>query len=270
MMSKTLTLIIFITALNEISGLSCRDGWYNYHDERCFKGFIEDVTWDEARQRCQVQGGNLAQINEPLLNTFITQTLLPIVTTHGNDDQWLDGTYFWIGARRNDMNKFNFIEGDPVDSSLNVWAENEPDNGGGWGYEEDCVGVFVSNDFSHSLHGKWADLVCDEFSVAETGYICEISLNRRDGIVIGDTFYPTVIGNEFSFDNAQELQKSHNQNIKLWPHCRIPIKLDRRFSNKERRLLRNVMKNISRIGCIKFGLYDNTTDTDYVNILREQ
>ncbi len=269
-MSKTHTLIIFITALNEICGLSCRDGWYNYHDEKCFKDFIEDVTWDEARQRCQMQGGNLAQINEPLLNRFIIDRLTPYIVSRSSDDEWSPGIFFWIGAIRNSENTFEYIDGDSVEGIIDLWAENEPDNGGGWGYEENCVSVFVSSNVDDDLHGKWSDLVCEEFSEAETGYICEMSLNKRDGIVIGDVFYPVDVDSDFSFDNVKELLDSQNQNIQLWPHCRIPVKLDSRFSNSETRRLRSVMKVIGIIGCIKFGLYDNKTDNDYVNILREQ
>ena len=47
-MIAEIILFMLFAGVDNIAGLSCRDGWHNYNDEKCFKGFIRDVTWDEA------------------------------------------------------------------------------------------------------------------------------------------------------------------------------------------------------------------------------
>ena len=62
----------------------------------------------------------------------------------------------------------------------------------------------------------------------ETGYVCQMTLNVRDGVVIGDTFLPGEIKDAgISLDEVLELEEAQKPpKIILWPLPRIPIKVD--------------------------------------------
>uniref|UniRef100_A0ABM5GR70 C-type mannose receptor 2 isoform X1 n=1 Tax=Pogona vitticeps TaxID=103695 RepID=A0ABM5GR70_9SAUR len=137
---------------------SCTQGWHTLSN-KCFRIYSqEQVTWQEAKRKCEIQGGLLATISNHLEQAFIT-ALLPNVTFD-----------LWIGLH--DAKKdFGWVESEPV-KYVN-WAPGEPS-----GYRTSSASDHPTNcavvwhGFPSLFTGRWDDRNCLE---EKHGFICQKS-----------------------------------------------------------------------------------------------
>jgi len=107
---------------------------------------VATVVWDDSRQACQDQGGDLATVTSGEEAAFIKQSFDGATMDHvwvGLNDIAVEGTFEWIG-------------GEPV--SYTEWIAGEPND---TNMLEDCTEVRPTG---------WNDRNCD----ALLAYLCEI------------------------------------------------------------------------------------------------
>lgn len=63
-------------------------------DQLCLQFNFEKIDWEVARNRCLSDGGDLIQIRNESLQTFLQQVLM---------SQHMEKTGFWIGASDRDL-----------------------------------------------------------------------------------------------------------------------------------------------------------------------
>ncbi|XP_078573406.1 uncharacterized protein LOC144860153 [Branchiostoma floridae x Branchiostoma japonicum] len=114
----------------------------------CYKDFPEQKTYNQARQRCAEDGGQLAMPKDSATNTFISDLR--------NEDG-----FRWLGLTDvSSEGQWVFEDGKTLGSTgYSNWRPGEPNNVAS---AEDCV-VF-------GTHARWNDLRCDE----SVGFICQI------------------------------------------------------------------------------------------------
>ncbi|MCP5365298.1 MAG: hypothetical protein H6905_08750 [Hyphomicrobiales bacterium] len=102
---------------------------------------LEPTTWSDAESQAQSLGGHLATINDPLENTWVTDTLLPFV----EDDLWIglsdaesEGTFQWSSGAA---------------VGFTNWGAGEPNNAG----NEDFT-YLAGSDNPFFDPGEWNDL----------------------------------------------------------------------------------------------------------------
>ncbi|XP_035665050.1 C-type mannose receptor 2-like [Branchiostoma floridae] len=123
-------------------------GYTSFHGV-CYKDFAEEITYEEARQTCETDGGLLAMPKDNATNTFIHE---------------LGGTSGprWIGLTdANSEGQWVFADGQTLASAgYNNWRSGEPNNAG----NEDCVEVI---DTGHD----WYDVPCER----PMGFVCQLA-----------------------------------------------------------------------------------------------
>ncbi|XP_078660072.1 uncharacterized protein LOC144904802 [Branchiostoma floridae x Branchiostoma belcheri] len=108
-------------------------------------------SWQESRDYCQANGGDLVSINDMQESRFLIGQTYGSLSTHlwiGLREYGVDGVYTW-----SDGSAYSYLN----------WLVNEPNNAGG---AEQCA-EFVPN------NGKWNDANCG----TSNGFICERPLN---------------------------------------------------------------------------------------------
>jgi len=139
----------------------CRDGWTPF-GVHCYKVFNESVTWMTAKTTCMLMGGELATVNYPVINDFLSSK-----ATEFN-------TRVWVGMHCKRMNNyFEWVSGDPV--LFTNWNRREPNNAR---FDENCVEMYTN--------GKWNDNPCDDTGIMH-GYACRMD---KEEIVGGSTPAP--------------------------------------------------------------------------------
>lgn len=116
---------------------------------RCFSFHLEErKNWDDARQTCKRQGGDLA-------NPFNTSQLIEEIRSTTQ-------VGVWMGAiDRESEGSWVTLSGQPIPSSFTLWRDGEPNNK----KEEDCMEV--GGDRS-----DYNDISCDR----ELAFVCEFFL----------------------------------------------------------------------------------------------
>nr|QNH72454.1 toxin candidate TRINITY_DN20653_c5_g3_i1.p1 [Ceriantheomorphe brasiliensis] len=129
----------------QVSGAGCPCGWVLY-DGKCYYFSTEKKSWDDARQMCLEQHGDLASINTAQQQAFIDNQLKCL----NNDIK------FWIGAN-DKANEGTFVWSDGSTMSYTNWAAGEPNDN----TNEDCVEILTKT-------FQWNDQQCSDIN----GYIC--------------------------------------------------------------------------------------------------
>ncbi|KAK2830730.1 hypothetical protein Q5P01_018661 [Channa striata] len=123
---------------------------------KCYYFSFGGATWQQSRDECRRQGGELVKIDSREEQEFLES----IVRKEMKDDE----DKFWIGLT--DLvveGRWLWVDGSELNTSLTFWNRNEPDNWKG----EDCVrmGVKAGADDLRS----WFDRACH----IEQRRICE-------------------------------------------------------------------------------------------------
>eukprot|EP00057_Strongylocentrotus_purpuratus_P027654 XP_011682128.1 PREDICTED: macrophage mannose receptor 1 isoform X1 [Strongylocentrotus purpuratus] len=146
--SKAGTIVIPPVIPTPVFDPRCGNGWdYDVTGQNCYLFRYSDyMSWADAREYCQVQGGDLASIASKEEQTYMNGRLSSI-----ENDMWIGGTDFTNegGWEWTDGSGFSYLN----------WAPNEPNNVGD---SEHCMEIFTKTD-------TWNDNKCD----IERGFICK-------------------------------------------------------------------------------------------------
>ncbi|XP_053559028.1 C-type lectin domain family 4 member E-like isoform X2 [Bombina bombina] len=129
----------------------CPAGWL-MKDASCYFVSSQKMSWNSAQEDCISRQSNLLVINSESEQIFMSNTL--------------SSENFWMGL--NDIaseSNFMWVDGSPLDSSIQFWAYKQPDN---YKDAEDCATLWLS-DNSKNVYSNWNDLICN----THIKYICE-------------------------------------------------------------------------------------------------
>ncbi|XP_077431826.1 uncharacterized protein LOC144057793 [Vanacampus margaritifer] len=119
----------------------CPSGWVRL-DQSCFFWSTFRLSWDESQKNCSMEGGSLAVVNSPKVQTFLTQ--------NGN------GMKYWIGLRNG--TKWAWVDNSTLQQSY--WKTRQTSG--------DCA-ILSSNDQDKN---NWLMSSCGSY----TYYICQVRL----------------------------------------------------------------------------------------------
>ena len=122
-----------------------QDGWGCYGNFGYLIIDIRTLKWSDARQTCQMLGGDLAIRKSAAENNFIF-TLL-------GKQKTITAWGVWLGFVRKADNKLYWIDDNPLPKGYMTWAS---------GQAVDSVTKKCGNMFglANSARGKWNDLSC--------------------------------------------------------------------------------------------------------------
>lgn len=131
--------------------------------EPTYEVHIEDVTWEQAKARCEELGGHLATVK----SDAELQNVIAAVEASG-------ARFIWLGAQRDADGEWVYVTGEPM--SYGVWDTNEPSAYDGDGTPENCLLMWKS-----SSRGIWCfnDTRNDPISVlprtysGKTAFVCQ-------------------------------------------------------------------------------------------------
>lgn len=131
--------------------------------EPTYQVIIEDVTWEQARDKCVELGGHLATIK----SDAELSNIIELVEQAG-------ASFVWLGAYRADDGQWYYVTGE--DMTYGVWDTNEPSAYDGDGTAENCLLMWNSK-----TRNIWCfnDTRNDPISVlprtysGKTAYICQ-------------------------------------------------------------------------------------------------
>lgn len=131
--------------------------------EPTYEVHIEDVTWEQAKARCEELGGHLATVK----SDAELQNVIAAVEAAG-------ARYIWLGAQRNADGEWYYVTGEPM--SYGVWDTNEPSAYDGDGTPENYLLMWKS-----ASRGIWCfnDTRNDPISVlpktysGRTAFVCQ-------------------------------------------------------------------------------------------------
>lgn len=118
------------------------------------------ITWQEAKEYCERQGGHLATITSPEEQSFISDLI--------RDEKKRS---YWIGLTDEDESgNWQWVNGEPFIYSN--WAQHEPNNGYG-GMEHYAAVVSYDTQYDYPIHlGEWNDHANDR-DIEQFGFLCE-------------------------------------------------------------------------------------------------
>jgi hypothetical protein len=113
-----------------------------------YMAYEEDVTWHEAKRRCEEMGGHLACIESPAEQGFVARLA--------------DGRYLYLGATDEDEEgTWRWINGHPW--GFTYWMDGQPNN---WGGDENYLATYDN--------AEWVDVAAEgEGFWMPFGFICE-------------------------------------------------------------------------------------------------
>ncbi|XP_038840873.1 CD209 antigen-like protein E [Salvelinus namaycush] len=106
----------------------CQEGW-RYFDSSLYFLSTEKKTWEESRQDCLKRGADLVIINSREEQTFLFN--LHMRAWIGLTDSVTEGTWKWV-------------DGTPL--TTGYWGTGQPNNGGLFYGQEDCVEIYYGQD----------------------------------------------------------------------------------------------------------------------------
>ena len=119
--------------VSSLSGLPRHPDDSERFSSHWYKAFVEDVSWHEAKARCEEMGGYLACVTTRMESRFITGLGAGQTLWLGGTDEAREGTWTWVS-------------GEPF--VTDEWALNQP-NAAGDAEDYLCTRTF---DFSKALH----------------------------------------------------------------------------------------------------------------------
>ncbi|XP_053409086.1 macrophage mannose receptor 1-like [Mercenaria mercenaria] len=152
---SSLTVYIFICAaltLTIVSGQKCPAGWYGYSlKSKCYRFVSKNsMTWQDARDFCQIHGGDLLRIDSNAEQNWIFQQLKNM-----RNHSHIPLSHWWVGMNNREfLSKWEWADGAPVGSFIH-WAPHEPNNHNGVERCGEIWGVNTFNDESCSTKYKF-------------------------------------------------------------------------------------------------------------------
>ena len=133
---------------------TCTTPDWLYYNNSCFKVFIEEVPWFDARKSCTTIGGNLISIHSIEENNFVRQEISLI--SHSSA---------WIGLfnLNSTDHSYEWVDGSMVD--FRNWGDGEPNNANSG---ENCTELVVAS------NGIWNDESCH----VNRTYVCGKKFSR--------------------------------------------------------------------------------------------
>ncbi|PAA81135.1 hypothetical protein BOX15_Mlig013028g3 [Macrostomum lignano] len=126
----------------------CRDG-YSVHNNMCYKVFTsrdDEMTWYDAKARCQLEGGDLASVMNLAEQQFLQELAVP------RDFSYWIGLYDSLAIDR----MMYFKWSDTSKPTFTYWFKNEPNN---YLKKDDCVEIV---NMWGGWNGRWNDQNCDK------------------------------------------------------------------------------------------------------------
>ncbi|XP_043990703.1 macrophage mannose receptor 1-like [Gambusia affinis] len=164
---------------------NCKEGWKKVNS-KCYKIISnEDLTWDDARQRCKDMGGNLASIPSRHEQVFLMSEM---VNTPNRD--------MWIGFKNSYRSGFFWTDGRPksyVNLDLSVRLQRPLDRDLYSRLHDDQHECAVINTSPSLTIGKWIPKSCNDAN----GFICLSGIQPN----ISETTKPTNPENYFKILN---------------------------------------------------------------------
>ncbi|XP_041867609.1 hepatic lectin-like isoform X2 [Melanotaenia boesemani] len=152
--------------LSDEKRLKCEAGW-EPHGEKCYYFTTTKSSWKDSRDGCKLKGGDLVKIDSREEQEFLEARLREKMEEAQDK--------FWIGLTDSEEEgRWLWVDGSSLDTRLNFWNSNEPDNWTGENPDgEDCVRM--------GEKGGSADLKCWFDRVCSDPYksICEKAAETR-------------------------------------------------------------------------------------------
>ena len=150
-------------------------------DGRRYELWEGGLTWDQARQRAQSLGGDLAVIRNAATHNFIHN----LITTQS------DRLYHWVGGYRiadTGANQFAWVSDEPM--TFTNWGHGEPNNMGG-----------IEDRLAFHREGHWNDLAnfTGDWYFRRLGFIVEFPIEDEELPIIINPPIPGTIP-EFTED----------------------------------------------------------------------
>ena len=100
-----------------------------------YKVYPENLTWNEAKEKCENLGGHLITAN-----TSEEQQLVEKITSNY-------GSNYWLGGKLDEANVWRWVTGEMIQSQY--WAPGQPDHGQGEPYLGTCTDNGLWNDYGN-------------------------------------------------------------------------------------------------------------------------
>ncbi|CAH1271521.1 FCGBP [Branchiostoma lanceolatum] len=173
-----------IVGANTTDG-DCPDGW-SAHGSRCYKFFLESLTFEQAQARCAGENARVAEPRDQSINDFIVNMR--------NSDPIHKQVPAWIGLQDDGVEGVHrWTSDDVLLGSYNNWATNpvEPNDSPG---EADCTRIHNDDPNNPGVSNQWRDYPCD--ATDAFGVICETlspcEVDRGICSASGDPHYTTL------------------------------------------------------------------------------
>jgi hypothetical protein len=110
-----------------------------------------------AKTTCEGQGMRLAYLETSAENSGVATTIKKLTNApevlFGADDQTTEGEWYWTGSTTHFWHGVAKT-GYAINGAFVSWAQNQPDNGGGFNTNEDCIILTPAN-------ATWSDRGCN-------------------------------------------------------------------------------------------------------------
>ncbi|XP_078607085.1 uncharacterized protein LOC144879470 [Branchiostoma floridae x Branchiostoma japonicum] len=132
----------------------CPDSYSEYNN-KCYKLSTEQMTFGEAKDVCQRDGGILAIIDAQDTNHLVVKKIRVV------------GKSYWIGLT-DVRSEGTFVRSDEAESpaAYTNWYPHQPDNGGG----EDCVEMSLDHDWNDAPCSSRLNFICEKEKISR--WIC--------------------------------------------------------------------------------------------------
>ncbi|XP_022088435.1 uncharacterized protein LOC110978072 [Acanthaster planci] len=144
---------LLVAAVAQSGVVKCGGSWQQLND-KCFLAVADSkLKWQDARANCQSRAGaDLAIIPDTATSNLLMSMLSGVQSA------------YWVGLHDLPNEKdFRWVDGEtPSDKTFTNWNPGEPNNGGWFWGNEDCVTFLPPS-------GKWNDLSCND----KEAFICE-------------------------------------------------------------------------------------------------
>lgn len=177
-------------------------GEYNGHKYYCSR---DKMTWPDAQEFCEANGGGLAIINDAAENTFLANVLQANSAYIGLSDHLQEGS-------------FNWIDGSPL--SYSKWYPQQPNN---YNNNQDYVELLRNGYWNDQYNSKKLEFIMEVSCITVTQTSGPTYLSDVDG--------PTTVS--FSIEDACGNTETCSYNISLSNEVNLTCPQDMEFTTTE-------------------------------------